>query len=95
MSRLEPGAVYVYEKTNGITYARKMGDLPDQRFEIGRDHNITDQDLIFGMSAKEVAKMVDAMKMAKHHPALQDALDRVKVIYELSKQENTTQHHPV
>jgi hypothetical protein len=37
--RLEPGATYVYEKADGVTYARKVGDPPDARFEIGRDYD--------------------------------------------------------
>jgi hypothetical protein len=32
---------------------------------------------------------------AEHNPALQDALERAKVIYELSRQQDTLFHHPV
>ena len=89
--RLEPGATYVYEKADGITYARKVGDPPDARFEISRDYD----------SEKLHKELMDAKLWGKIHraaesnPALQDALDRAKVIYELSKKEQTVDHHPV
>jgi hypothetical protein len=35
------------------------------------------------------------LREAEHNPALQDALERAKVIYELSKQQDTIFHHPV
>lgn len=91
--RLEPGATYVYEKANGITYARKMGDPSSSRIEIGRDYNAIGT--LFGLPAEQVAKIVDMVRAAEHTPALQEALDRAKVIYELSRQEQSVDHHPV
>jgi len=91
VGRLEPGATYIYEKANGITYARKIGDPPDTRFEIGRDYD----------SEKLHKELMDAQlwgkihRAAKSNPALQDALDRVKLVYELSRQDQTVDHHPV
>jgi len=89
--RLEAGATYVYEKHDGVVYARKFGDPPDQRFEIGRDSdrqsvfNDLQQDKLWGQ----------IHRAAKTNPALQEALDRAIVIYELSKQIQTVDHHPV
>ena len=91
--RLEPGATYVYEKANGITYARKMGDPSSQRIEVGRDY--TTIGTLFGLPAEQVAQVVDMIRTAEHTPALQEALDRAKVIYELSRQDQTVDHHPV
>jgi len=91
VGRLEPGVSYVYEKANGITYARKVGNPPDTRFEIGRDYD----------SEKLHKELMDAKlwgeihRAAKTNPALQDALDRVKLIHALSKQDDTVPHHPV
>jgi hypothetical protein len=93
MGRLEAGAVYIYEKANGITYARKMGDPYDSRFEIGRDYKA--EDTILGMPTRELSVWVDMINASKTNPTLQDALDRAKVIYELSKQQETVDHHPV
>lgn len=86
--RLEPGAQYVYERVGTVTYARKVGDPPDQRFEIGRDYDLHD-DLM------EHKMWGDIMRTAKTNPALQEALDRAKLIYILSRQDKTTEHHPV
>ena len=91
--RLEPGATYVYEKSNGITYARKMGDPPDTRFEIGRDYGAIGT--IFGMPTDRIAKIVDMIRAADQNPALREALDRAIIVYELSRQDEPIQHHPV
>jgi hypothetical protein len=87
--RLEPGATYVYERANGVTYARKLGDPPDQRFEVGRDYN-TLRDLV-----QEDQLWHNIRQAAEHIPALQEALNRAKVIYELSKRDESIMHHPV
>ncbi len=94
--RLEPGASYIYERADGITYARKLGDPPDQRFEIGRDFDPRTSD---GrplhdhiMDSKLWGEIHHA---AKTNPALQDAIDRVKIVYALSKQDEPLPHHPV
>jgi hypothetical protein len=87
--RLEAGATYIYEKSEGITYARKMGDPPEQRFEIGRDYpSLRDQML-------EDQLWRNIRQAAEHIPALLEALNRAKVIYELSRQDQTVDHHPV
>jgi hypothetical protein len=94
--RLTPGASYIYERVDGIVYARQMGESPDQRFEIGRDYDPRTSD---GRPLHD--HIMDSKlwgeihRAAKTNTALQDALDRVKVIYELSKQDDTVPHHPV
>ncbi len=93
MGQLTPGATYVYERVDGITYARKLGDDPNNRVEVGRNYEAVDR--VFGIPVTEIAKIVDMIKAAEHNPALQDALERVKLIYELSKKEEPLQHHPV
>lgn len=93
VGRLEPGVKYIYERVNGVTYARKLGEPAHTRIEVGKDY---DGPQILGMPAPQVARLVDMAKAAEHNPALQDALDRAKVIYELSRQpEDTIAHHPV
>ena len=91
MSQLEPGATYIYERADGIVYARKLGDPPDQRFEIGRDY---DTEKMFS-ELHEERLWGNIHRAAKTNAALQDALDRVKLIYTLSNQEDTVPHHPV
>lgn len=91
MSQLEPGASYIYERAGGIIYARKLGDPPNQRFEIGRDY---DSESVFD-DLQQARLWGEIHRAAKTNPALQDAIDRVKLVYELSKQDEPLQHHPV
>jgi hypothetical protein len=91
VGKMEPGVSYVYEKADGVTYARKIGDPADARFEVGSDYD----------SEKLHKKLMDARLWGKIHraaesnPALQEAIDRVIIIYELSRQDESVMHHPV
>jgi hypothetical protein len=89
MSQLDPGATYIYERANGCIYARKIGDT--KRVLIGEEY-ISDHHLRRSEIAQEWVPIILA---AEHNPALQDALERAKVIYELSRQQDTLFHHPV
>jgi hypothetical protein len=91
VGRLEPGATYIYERSEGVTYARKIGDPPDTRFEIGRDY---DSRSVFN-DLQEAKLWSEIHRAAKTNPALQDAIDRVKIIHALSKQQEQILHHPV
>jgi hypothetical protein len=97
MGRLRPGAEYVYEKANGITYAREVGAHPGDRFEIGRDWNYTDEPKILGMPLNQVAVYVDMVREAEHNPALQAALEHARIVYELCRDHsnNEVKWHPV
>ena len=88
MGSLKPGATYVYERNDGIIYAREMGADPKERFvvgyEDGKDYNLLNQ----GISKyKEDALWQEIRRAADTKPALQEALERVKVLYELIKDE--------
>jgi hypothetical protein len=87
MGSLKPGATYVYERANGITYAREVGADPSTRQEIGWDydprtsdgrplHDHMMDDKLWGAIRRE----------AKTNITLQEALERVKIIYYLSKE---------
>ena len=91
MARLEPGATYVYERHDGVVYARKFGDPSNQRFEIGRDY---DSQSVFD-DLQEARLWGEIHRAAKTNPALQDAVDRVKLVYALSQQDDSIPHHPV
>jgi len=96
VGRLTPGTSYIYERVDGVVYARRMGDPPDQRFEIGRDYDPRTSDgRPLHNHIMDLKLWGEIHRAAKTNPALQDALDRVKVIYELSKQDATVPHHPV
>jgi hypothetical protein len=77
MGSLTPGATYIYEKADGITYAREVGAPHSQRFEIGRDLELLLKD--------ELRLWEDIVRAGRTNQALQAALDRVKILYHLSK----------
>jgi hypothetical protein len=86
MGNLKPGATYIYEKADGITYAREFGADPSSRKEIGwnydprtsdgrplRDHIMDDK--LWG----------EIRRASWTNEALHEALERAKIIYHLSK----------
>ena len=77
MGTLEPGAQYIYEKADGITYAREFGAPHNQRFEIGRDYQRFLKD--------ELRLWEEIVRAGRTNQALQEALNRVKILYHLSK----------
>jgi hypothetical protein len=85
MGTLKPGATYIYERADGIIYAREHGADPQTRFVVGYESG-KDYDPLRN-SIKENQLWHDIRESAKTNPALQQALDRVKVIYELGKHE--------
>ena len=88
MGSLKPGATYIYERNDGIVYAREMGADPRERFvvgyESGKDYNLLNKGID---KYKEDALWQEIRRAADAKPALQEALDRVKVLYELIKDE--------
>ena len=77
MGSLTPGATYIYEKADGITYAREFGAPHNQRFEIGRDYQRFLKD--------ELRLWEEIVRAGRTNQALQEALNRVKILYHLSK----------
>ena len=87
MGSLKPGATYIYEKADGITYAREFGSDPETRTEVGWDYDARTTD---GRPLHDHimdAKMWGEIRReAKTNITLQRALDRVIMIYKLSKE---------
>jgi hypothetical protein len=82
MGSLTPGATYIYERADGITYAREFGAA--DRTAIGWDY-----DTKLKLDAlKEDKLWTDIRTEAKTNPALQIELDRVIMLYHLSKKDN-------
>jgi hypothetical protein len=97
MGTLKPGATYIYERANGVVYARESGADPSTRFEVGYEY-----DPITGHKIDHDSRTSDGRPLHAHiqenkmwgeirraaptNPALQDALDRVIMIYQLSKE---------
>lgn len=88
MGDLKPGAKYIYERNGEEIYAREFGDK--ERKLIGYQYeNSVDPRTNDGRPLHEhmmESKMWgDIHRMAKTNPTLQKALDRVIMIYKLSK----------
>jgi len=89
MSKLKPGVTYIYERSNGKVYAREMGAV--ERVLIGEEYTLD----IHRRRTEIADDWVPIVESAEHNPALQDALDRAKLIYVLSTKEDPLFHHPV
>ena len=85
MGTLKPGATYIYERADGIVYAREFGADPRDRFVVGYE-SASDFDTVRD-SIKENQLWHEIRQAAETNPTLKEALDRVKVLYELSKDE--------
>lgn len=89
MGTLKPGATYVYERQGGTVYAREMGAPFDQRIVVGYDWELDhNPDRVRGASPESVRENQywhTILIEAKSNPRLQEAVDRVKVLYELIK----------
>jgi hypothetical protein len=82
MGQLKPGATYIYERADGIVYAREAGADPSTRqvvgYERGRDYDSVRRDKI---------NWHNLLEASKDNKALADAVDHVIMLYELSKNE--------
>lgn len=81
MGNLKPGATYEYEYEDDVTYARIQGET--ERTVIGYSYPAN-----VNSGAKELAshsEWINIRLAAKKDPALQAAVDRVKLLYYLSK----------
>lgn len=98
MGRLKPGATYIYERDGSKVYARESGAHPGDRILIGYDYDGSGQELENGLAKfREDHLWADIRREAENNPALQDALERVKIVYELSRkdQDDKPGWHPV
>jgi hypothetical protein len=77
MGTLKPGASYIYERADGVTYAREVGAPFHTRFEIGRDYDRILKD--------EQNLWRDIVEESRKNLQLLEAMERVKVLYYLSK----------
>lgn len=89
MGSLKPGATYIYERHDGVVYAREFGADANTRVEIGWDWEIDNNPArVKGARKESVADNQlwwNIRLAAKSNPALQEALDRAKIIYHLGK----------
>jgi hypothetical protein len=92
MGTLTPGASYIYEHIDGVTYAREFGADPNTRQVIGYNGDLdilgkNKESTVLGMPMSQVAEYIEIVSVSKFNPSLQEALDRVKVLYYLIKED--------
>jgi hypothetical protein len=86
MGTLKPGATYIYERADGIVYAREMGAEPNTRKEVGWSYDSRTPDgRLLQDHVADHQLWPKIHRAAQTNPALKDALDRVIMIYNLSK----------
>lgn len=86
MGNLKPGVSYTYERVGGTVYARESGAHPSTRVAIGWDYDPTIVGGQFNRNAlADPAIWADIRETASTNPTLQKALDRVIMLYRLSK----------
>ncbi len=81
MGSLTPGATYIYERVDNVVYARESGKT--ERQVIGYHIDPFMENLTVDYELETVWK--DILKEAKTNQVLQSELDRVKILYHLSK----------
>ena len=88
MGQLKPGAKYIYERVDGVTYAREFGANSSERFEIGYDWSGEDQQRGRSMRDRLMEDKLwgNIRRAAENNPALKDALDKAIEIYHLTKE---------
>jgi len=97
MGTLKPNTTYIYERADGVVYARESGADPSTRIEVGYEYDPVSGHRIDYDSRTGNGRplhdhiMEDKMwgeirRTAKINPTLQDALERAIMIYQLSKE---------
>ena len=97
MGNLKPGATYIHERVGKVVYRREFGADPSTREVEGWDYDPNNpkfdprQNKEFDSWSKKFANDYlwnNIMTEAETNVALQEALERVKIIYYLSKEDD-------
>lgn len=83
MGQLRPGATYTYEREGTVTFA--TDNETGERKPIGWDHRTNDGRPLHD-HLRDSAMWGEIHRMAKTNPTLQHAIDRVIMLYKLSKE---------
>lgn len=94
MGTLKPGVTYIYERQGETVYAREMGAPPNTRIPIGWDWEAENNPArVRGASIDSVREnhlWHEIRRAAMHNKDLEQALERVKLLYYLSKEQDGT-----
>ncbi len=86
MGQLRPAATLIYERDGDTVYARELGADPSTRTEVGHEYDCRTSDgRPLQEHIKEAKLWGDIHREARTNPALQDALERAIMIYQLTK----------
>ena len=93
MGKLKPGVPLIHERVGKVVYAREFGADPMTRKVTGWDYDKDNPN--FDPRTGDGRPLIDQLRedkmwgeirrMAKTNPTLQAAIERVKIIYHLSK----------
>ena len=90
MGNLKPGATYIYERVDDKVYAREFGADPSERKIIGYSLDLQ-RDLEYSRNIARnyflEIEWADILKEAETNSSLQEAIERVKILYHLSKKD--------
>lgn len=101
MGNLKPDVTYIYERQDGVIYAREFGADPSTRQVVGYDwglesHRPPDQSISQIDQLREDKLWGEIRRLARTNPTLQAELDRVIMLYHLIKEEKPPiAYHPV
>jgi hypothetical protein len=95
MGSLTPNVKLIYERVGGTVYAREQGST--ERTVVGYDYHRDPLDHRNYMSTPSESQLWhDIRQAALDNKELENALERVKILYYLSKdKEYKVPHHPV
>ena len=85
MGQLKPDATYIYERNGDTVFRREFGADPSTRQVMGYDYRTSDSKPLYD-HIQEDKMWGEIRRAAKTNPTLQDAVDRVIMIYQLTKQ---------
>ena len=81
MGTLTPGVTYIYERADGIIYAREFGktDRHVVGYESGKDYDP------YTTNKRMLTELNEVVKMCETDPAMRELLDQLFVLYNLKK----------
>jgi hypothetical protein len=81
MGTLTPRVTYIYERADGIIYAREFGktDRHVVGYESGKDYDP------YTTNKRMLTELNEVVKMCETDPAMRELLDRLFVLYNLKK----------
>jgi len=96
MGTLKPEATYIYERVDNTVYARESGADPSTRQAVGWDYDpVSGHQVDYDKRTPDGRPLIDHIRedkmwgeirrLARTNPTLQDAVDRVIMIYKLIK----------